>query len=86
MDTVRPKVDPWWLDLLQKTKLPKQYFHEKENGVVRITLPLIPILGQTVSLWKKEVVPIAAELSKILLAKQSTIDNKQEENYAPHFV
>jgi hypothetical protein len=59
MEAVRPAVDAWWLDLLQRHVFARRDFSEQGAGDVRCTLHLKPTLAETVNLWRQAIAPWA---------------------------
>jgi CRISPR-associated endonuclease Cas1 len=66
IEPVRPIIDAWLIDFINHNKLHKNYFVEKENGVVRLTLYLTPLLCETITLWGNLIEPVISNLKRIL--------------------
>ncbi len=67
MEAGRYPVEKWLLDFILNNELPKNYFYEQPDGVVRITLKLAPMLCETVSNWGKVIEPTVQQIKRILV-------------------
>jgi hypothetical protein len=57
MEPVRPIVDAWILDLLDRQTFRKIDFHERRDGVVSVLAPLSHAITETMPLWAAAVAP-----------------------------
>jgi hypothetical protein len=46
-------------------------FCEKNDGSIRLTLKITPLIAETVSLWSKQVDPMAGQVEAILMDHDS---------------
>src|SRR5215469_7829541 len=59
MEVVRPKVDAWLLNWLQRELLTRSWFFETREGNCRLVGPFAAKLSETTSTWRKFVAPWA---------------------------
>jgi CRISPR-associated endonuclease Cas1 len=59
MEPVRPKVDAYVLDWLNREPLKREWFFEQRDGNCRLMGPFAARLGETVSMWRQAVAPYA---------------------------
>ncbi len=67
MEAVRPQVDAFLLELLQKRTFRVTDFFETRQGVCRVLPPLTHALAETAPLWAKRVAPVAERVARMLL-------------------
>lgn len=71
MEAVRPDVDAFLLDLLQRRTFRRAEFLETREGGCRIVAPLTHELAETVSLWRARLGPIVEGVARQMLAADS---------------
>jgi hypothetical protein len=59
MEPVRPRVDAYVLDWLNREPLKREWFFEQRDGNCRLMGPFAARLGETVPLWRQAVAPYA---------------------------
>lgn len=67
MEAVRPQVDAFLLELIQKRTFRVADFFENRRGVCRVLPPLTHALAETAPLWAKRVAPVAEQAVRMLL-------------------
>jgi len=72
LETVRPHVDAWLLDLLTVRTLQPAEFHETRTGACRILEPLTHELATTMPLWAEAVAPHAEAVAHTLAEQSPT--------------
>jgi hypothetical protein len=73
MEAGRYPVKKWLFHFIEEHVLPKNYFFEQPNGVVRLTLKLTPLFCETITEWEKTIEPVIAQVRKILSWKRLPI-------------
>jgi hypothetical protein len=73
MEPVRPAVDAFLLDLLERCEFHKEDFVEMGSGQCRLLPALTPELALTAPTWARRVLPIAQRVATELLHIASTI-------------
>ena len=68
MESVRPAVDAFILDLLEERTLTSRDFAELPNGVCRVRAPLTHELSLTLGRWRLLLAPIVAHLAQVFRA------------------
>ncbi|MGA2530721.1 MAG: CRISPR-associated endonuclease Cas1 [Acidimicrobiales bacterium] len=66
MEPVRPEVDAFVLDMVERRSFRKAEFTETSDGHVRLLAPLTHELAETMPLWAKSLGPIAEHVAHIL--------------------
>lgn len=66
MEAVRPAVDAWVLDLLERRRFRASDFHETSKGTCRLRPPLTHELAETLPRWAAGVGPVAERVAKML--------------------
>jgi hypothetical protein len=66
MEAVRPAVDAWVLDLLERRRFRLSDFQETPKGTCRVRPPLSHELAETLPSWATKVAPIAERVAKML--------------------
>jgi len=72
LETVRPHVDAWLLNLLQVRTFQPRDFHETRTGACRILEPLTHELATTMPLWAEAVAPHAEAVAHTLAERSRT--------------
>ena len=65
MEPVRPKVDAFVLDMIERRTFRKVEFSETSDGHVRLRSPLTHDLAETMPLWAKSLGPIAEHVAHV---------------------
>jgi len=65
MEPVRPLVDAYLFDWLQRGPLRREWFFEQANGNCRLMGPFAGELAETAVVWRKAVAPYAEEAAKM---------------------
>jgi CRISPR-associated endonuclease Cas1 len=65
MEPIRPLVDAYLFDWLQRGPLRREWFFEKPNGNCRLLTPFAEQLAETAPTWRKAVAPHAEQAAKI---------------------
>jgi hypothetical protein len=65
MEPVRPFVDAYVFDWIQRGPLRKEWFFEKANGNCRLMAPFAEQLTETASTWGRAVAPYAEQAARI---------------------
>jgi len=65
MEPVRPTIDAYVFDWLNRGPLRKEWFFEQANGNCRLMGPFAAQLSETAAAWRKAVAPYAEEAAKI---------------------
>lgn len=66
MEAVRPDVDAYLLDWLQRQPIKREWFFEQRDGNCRLMAPLAVRLAETASVWARAVAPFAESMVKTL--------------------
>lgn len=66
MEPVRPEVDAYLLDCIQRGPLPRQWFFEQRDGSCRLMACLAKQLSETCPTWARAVAPYAEWVAQIL--------------------
>lgn len=66
MEAVRPQVESYVLDLMERRTFRKLDFIEGPDGHVRILAPLTHELAETISRWRRAVAPIVERVAQVL--------------------
>lgn len=66
METVRPRVDAYLLDLLQQRTFKATDFYESPRGVCRLLSPTTRLLAETAPTWAQLVAPVAEQVTQTL--------------------
>ncbi|MGH8945024.1 MAG: CRISPR-associated endonuclease Cas1, partial [Acidimicrobiia bacterium] len=66
MEAVRPAVDSWVLDLLERRRFRPSDFHETPKGNCRVRPPLSHQLAETLPRWAQAVAPVAERVAQML--------------------
>jgi CRISPR-associated endonuclease Cas1 len=75
MEAVRPDVDSYLLDLLERRIFHLNDFHETRRGVCRLLPPMTRLLAETAPGWARLIAPVAERVAAILAeAPGSKID------------
>jgi CRISPR-associated endonuclease Cas1 len=76
MEAVRPRVDSYLLDLLERRTFTAKDFVETRKGVCRVLAPVTHILAETSQTWAKLIAPVVEHVCHILAAEpKSRIKN-----------
>jgi len=70
MEPVRPSVDSWLLDFLQRNSFARNEFFERADGTVRLTSRLTVILAETAPEWARQVAAIAEWVASTLMREK----------------
>jgi CRISPR-associated endonuclease Cas1 len=70
MEPVRPIVDAYLLDWINRGKLRREWFFEQGNGNCRLMSALTTQLSETITSWRNAVGPYAEGISKMLWAER----------------
>ena len=65
MEPIRPLIDAYVFDWLQRGPLRREWFFERANGNCRLMSPFTAQLSETVLTWRRAVAPYAEEAAKI---------------------
>jgi CRISPR-associated endonuclease Cas1 len=76
MEPVRPLVDAYLFDWLQRGPLRRQWFFEQANGNCRLMGQFAANLAETAMVWRKAVAPYAEEAAKIFWQGRSSVRPK----------
>jgi CRISPR-associated protein Cas1 len=68
MELVRPDVDFWLLNFINKNKFPKKYFTVMPEGNIRLSLQITPHLVDTIPLWEEKIVPVVDNIRRMIRA------------------
>jgi CRISPR/Cas system-associated endonuclease Cas1 len=77
MEAIRPRVDDWLLEFIQRHEFTKKDFYEKRDGGIRLTLKITPILTETISYWSADIDDVINQVEGILLNHKSIDQVKQ---------
>jgi CRISPR/Cas system-associated endonuclease Cas1 len=55
MEVVRPIVDDWLLEFIQRHEFTKKDLYEKRDDGIMLTLKITPILAKTISYWSDKI-------------------------------
>jgi CRISPR-associated endonuclease Cas1 len=67
MEVVRPQVDAWALDLLERRTFSVKDFFETRQGDCRVLPPMTAVLAETAPQWAKLIAPVAETVAKKLM-------------------
>jgi CRISP-associated protein Cas1 len=70
VEPIRPAVEEHLLDLLETRELDPDWFYETRRGSCRLLAPLTHELAASLPKWRGELLPVVAEVSRLLLAGQ----------------
>jgi hypothetical protein len=65
MEPVRPEVDGFVLDMVERRTFRKAEFTETSDGHVRLLAPLTHELAETMPQWAKSLAPIAEHVAHV---------------------
>jgi CRISPR-associated endonuclease Cas1 len=68
MEAVRPQVDAYLLDLIERRTFTGKDFVETRKGVCRVLAPLTHTLAETTPLWAKAVAPVVENVAALLVS------------------
>lgn len=72
MEPIRPQVDAYLLDWLQRTTLLRNWFFEERNGNCRLTGDFAAQLSETSKRWKQALGPVAEWMLRTLWSSSSS--------------
>jgi len=81
MEAVRPEVDAWLLEHIQRHEFTKQDFYEKRDGGIRLTLKITPVLGETISIWSENIETVINHVEGILLNHEAIDQIRHHKKY-----
>jgi CRISPR/Cas system-associated endonuclease Cas1 len=64
MEPERPYVDDWLLEFMKNHLFSKRDYYENEDGGVRLTLKLTPILAETLPLLTERIKPVMQQVKQ----------------------
>ncbi len=70
MESVRPDVDSYVIDLVTRQVLKRGWFFEEPNGACRLMAPFAIRLAETAPMWARAVAPIAEWVARQLWSRQ----------------
>jgi CRISPR-associated endonuclease Cas1 len=70
MESVRPDVDSYVIDLVTRQLLKREWFVEQPDGNCRITAPLAAYLGETAPMWARAIAPVAEWVARQLWTRR----------------
>lgn len=70
MEPVRPEVDAFVLDLITRSVLRREWFHEERDGNCRLMASFASRLAETASVWARAVAPVAEWVARQLWTRQ----------------
>jgi hypothetical protein len=68
MEAVRPQVDAYLLDLIERRTFSAKDFVETRKGVCRVLAPLTHTLAETTPLWAKAIAPVVENVATLLVS------------------
>jgi CRISPR/Cas system-associated endonuclease Cas1 len=71
MEPLRPDIDAWLLEFVQKHIFSTKDFYKKTDGGIRLTLKIAPILAETVSLWSEKIELTIKQVEGVLVKCQN---------------
>src|SRR5208283_3805866 len=78
MEPIRPKVDAYLLDWLQRSPLKREWFFEQRDGNCRLMSSLAIQLSQTSDIWARDLAPFAEGIAKSLWSETATQSRKKQ--------
>jgi hypothetical protein len=66
MEAVRPRVDAYLLELLQRRTFKAADFYESPRGICRLLPPTTRLLAETAPTWAQLVAPVAEQVAQAL--------------------
>ena len=76
METMRPAVDAWVLELLKSRTFTKADFYELETGQCRLMPPMTEAQALTAPSWARLMLPVAQRIAAGLLASERTAESR----------
>src|SRR5271166_4538644 len=76
MEPIRPKVDAYLLDWLQRSPVKREWFFEQRNGNCRLMSSLAIQLSETSDIWAKFIAPFAEGIAKSFWSEAATESRK----------
>jgi hypothetical protein len=71
MEPVRPHVDAFLLDWLQRAPLQRKWFFEERDGNCRLTSEFVAELSETLKMWRRALAPVAEWIARTLWSTTS---------------
>jgi len=72
METIRPEVDAYLIDLVESHRFRFTDFHETRKGDCRLLAPLTHVLANTTGQWRRLLAPIVEQIASDLLSAAKT--------------
>ena len=76
MEPIRPRVDAYLLDWLQRSSLKREWFFEQRDGNCRLMSTLAIQLSETSDIWGRALAPFAEGIAKSLWSEVATQSKK----------